>query len=322
MESPAVSLRAFCGPGMLRALLSVCLPMAPAHAATFGKLTFVDLGPAVAITGYPADATGDVVVPSQISGKPVIAISESAFLNCARITSVAISGSVTNIGAGAFNGCSGLTKVTLSEGTTTIGHDAFTGCSGLKNVTIPGSVTFVGSFAFHNCSRLVTARFPGNAPTGTSVGMFDGTAPSFRVCFISGASGFTTPTWKGYPSEALLAAVRDIAVEQPVGSELSDGGTRSFGSCRVGSAGLTKTFTIRNRGLTNLTGLKLSMNITNAGDFILGPLGKTTLYPGGKTTFKVTFKPTVAGPRKTFVRVSGNDPDENPFDIVLTSTGT
>lgn len=35
--------------------------------------------------------------------------------------------------------------------------------------------------------------------------MFDGTGDGFKIFFLAGATGFTTPTWKGYPCEEMVA---------------------------------------------------------------------------------------------------------------------
>lgn len=48
----------------------------------------------------------------------------------------------------------------------------------------------------------------------------------------------------------------EIAVQEPAGTDLTDnGGSRNFGSADVGETGAVKTFTIRNPGSANLTGL-------------------------------------------------------------------
>jgi hypothetical protein len=111
----------------------------------------------------------------------------------------------------------------------------------------------------------------------------------------------------------------EIAVQQPVGSELADGKSkRSFGTVKVGKAGKAKAFTIKNTGTANLTGLKIARKGTHAKDFIVTAPLKTTLAPGASTTFKVTFKPTAAGTRKAAIQIKNNDANENPFDIILT----
>ena len=92
-----------------------------------------------------------------------------------------------------------MTSVTIPNSVTSIGDDAFDGCTGLTSVTIPNSVTSIGDGAFYDCSSLTSAYFLGNAPSmGASV--FDGCASNFTVCYTAGSTGFTTPTWYGYPA--------------------------------------------------------------------------------------------------------------------------
>ncbi|MFU8892127.1 MAG: InlB B-repeat-containing protein [Luteolibacter sp.] len=112
-----------------------------------------------------------------------------------------------------------------------------------------------------------------------------------------------------------------IVVEQPAGTGLTDGAsTVDFGSVNVGSSS-ERTFTIRNDGTADLTGLALSKSGTHGADFALGSIGATTLAPGGSTTFTVTFTPGAAGTRTAALQIASNDEIRNPFDINLTGNG-
>lgn len=113
----------------------------------------------------------------------------------------------------------------------------------------------------------------------------------------------------------------EIAVEQPAGSDIPDGGSKAFGTVTVGSNS-ERTFTIRNTGTANLTGLTIMKNGANPGDFTVtsspsSPVGSG----GGSTTFIVQFAPSAAGARSAAIHIANNDSDENPFDINLTGTG-
>jgi len=82
-------------------------------------------------------------------------------------------------------------------------------------VTIPDSVTRIGAEAFAGCRSLTKAYFLGNAPsmveayqvcsrwgcTYIRVGVFDGCASNFTICYTGGSTGFTTPKWYGYVTE-------------------------------------------------------------------------------------------------------------------------
>jgi hypothetical protein len=135
----------------------------------------------------------------------VTSIGRNAFFGCSGLTGVTIGNSVTSIGDNAFEYCTSLTSVTIPNSVTSIETYAFAYCSGLTSVTIGNGVTSVESAAFYSCSSLTKAYFSGNAPSmGSSV--FGHCATNFSVCYTAGATGFTTPTWQGYP-----AAVCDVS---------------------------------------------------------------------------------------------------------------
>ena len=132
-------------------------------------------GDEATITGYTGSAK-DVVIPSELGGKPVTAIGEKAFYRNKTITSVKIPEGVESIGKQAFFVCSSLKEVRIPEGVTSIGDSAFAqtnlteveipksvknieqyafnGCGNLEEVTIPEGVTSIGRSAFAYCSRL------------------------------------------------------------------------------------------------------------------------------------------------------------------------
>lgn len=116
--------------------------------------------------------------------------------------------------------------------------------------------------------------------------------------------------------------VPDIALEQPAGSNLASGtATKSFGTVKVGNTGSAKTFTIRNKGYAKLTDISIRASGKHPADFVVTKPLKTALAPGDSTTFKVSFKPAAATTRSASLRISSNDPDEEPFTINLTGQG-
>lgn len=86
----------------------------------------------IEITKYSGSAS-ELVIPSQIDGKTVKAISQSA-----------------------FKGCSNLTHITISTGVTYISYYAFSNCTSLESIDIPDSVTSIRSSAFDGCESLKT----------------------------------------------------------------------------------------------------------------------------------------------------------------------
>ena len=83
-----------------------------------------------------------------------VAIGDSAFYNCAGMTSMTIPNTVTRIGNYAFKGCTKLREYTMPNAVTYIGHYAFSTCNSLKSVEVPATVTSVGNGVFNSCDSL------------------------------------------------------------------------------------------------------------------------------------------------------------------------
>ncbi len=166
----------------------------------------------------PAGKSGLYAIPANVA-----AINENAFSFCSKLTGITIPDSVTTIGGGAFRNCYNLTAITLpSELTsmnaflfkdcsrlasitipatvTDIVEEAFANCTSLTTITIPGSVESIWYNAFAYCSSLRSAYFSGNAPE-MGDGVFNHCAQEFKIYYISGRTGFSSPTWENYPSE-------------------------------------------------------------------------------------------------------------------------
>ena len=166
---------------------------------------------------YGCKSLTNISIPSSVT-----MMGDGVFSECSGLTDFSLSSSVTSIGAYTFSGCGSLTSVTIPSSVTSIGRDAFSICKGLTNITLPNSVTIIGSFAFmgcdslthvsipssvtsleygafQSCDRLTKAFFLGNAPSMGDY-VFSFVPSDFIIYYLSGRSGFSMPTWKGYSS--------------------------------------------------------------------------------------------------------------------------
>ena len=164
------------------------------HAADINDLTYDATGDTVIITDCAEDASGDLVIPENIEGKPVTSIGKGAF-QYSRLNSITIPESVTSIGDKAFFGCRNLSSITIPN-SCVIGMGAFVHCRKLttivlnagntnykvvdgilynkektelhtylagntrKEYTIPDSVTNITAHAFSGCLNLTSIKLP------------------------------------------------------------------------------------------------------------------------------------------------------------------
>ena len=100
--------------------------------STFGGRPAVSIPPfnyttnagEITITGY-IGSLGNVVIPATINGHPVASIATNGFANLTNLTSITISGSVTNLGNSAFSGDSNLTSVCFNGNAPAVGTSVF-----------------------------------------------------------------------------------------------------------------------------------------------------------------------------------------------------
>lgn len=127
----------------------------------------------VTITDCDKSITGELIIPSEIEGYPVVSIGSWAFGGCTGLTSITIPDSVTSIGDSAFSDCTGLTSINIPDGITRIGDHAFSRCTSLTKIKIPDSVTYIDWCAFYYCTGLTTITIP-NGVTSINPGTFSG----------------------------------------------------------------------------------------------------------------------------------------------------
>jgi len=111
----------------------------------------------------------------------------------------------------------------------------------------------------------------------------------------------------------------EIAVAQPAETFLTDGSASiDFAAAAPGGSAVERTFTVRNFGSGDLTGLSITIDGTDAADFSITAAVAPVVAPGGSTTFTVSFAPSSLGAKTAAMHLASNDSDESPFDIALT----
>jgi hypothetical protein len=187
--------------------------------------------------------------------------------------------------------------------------------SGLLNL---GSVTAVGShhqdFSF--------SQLPPTLGPRTSVALnitFKPSASGTRSASIRIANNDPDES----PFEIAMAGTGIPGPEIAVGTintpDLRSGQAEvAYAAVKLASGGAMQSFTIRNQGSADLTGLLPVVIGTNASDFIVTQRPPSTITPGDMATFEVTFNPASQGSKAAVLRIASNDSDENPFVIDLT----
>ena len=120
----------------------------------------------ITITGYTGKES-NIIVPSEIDGKKVTKIGESAFngeenddSTGASLRSVVLPEGVYSIGDAAFSNCILLESITIPKGLTSIGNNAFENCVRLESINLPNSITSIGTEAFVYCIKLKNITIP------------------------------------------------------------------------------------------------------------------------------------------------------------------
>ena len=197
---------------LLAAIIVAVFFMVPVAAdEEYGYFLYTVNGNAVTITSY-LGSEDEVVVPSEIDGKPVTTIS-TAF-GGKTVKSVVLPDSVTTIESYAFNACT-LEKITLSKNLTSIGTYSFSACPNLKHVEIPNGFTTIPSYAFKNCGALESVVIPASV-TSIKVSSFEGTTAT-----IYGVSGSYAQTYAAANSKTFVALPAFSGKQLAIGSDLS-----------------------------------------------------------------------------------------------------
>jgi hypothetical protein len=98
--------------------------------------------------------------------------------------------------------------------------------------------------------------------------------------------------------------------------------SHNYGNVLVGT-NAARTFAIRNLGGADLQVSASTLVGTDAGQFaITQGAAPFTVAAGATHNLDVRFAPTSGGPKSATLRLTSNDPDESPIDVVLTGTAT
>lgn len=221
------------------------------------------------------------------------------------------------------------------DGTLALG-DVAIGATGTRTVTLKNTGTAAlelqGLELFPSPSNGFAVSAPG---TSTVAG---GGSTTFTVTLSPTSTG-TRSAWLSISSNASNAATYwilltgngtggtvaegpEISVEEPQFTPLVDGATEpvDYGLATVGQQPF-KSFWIRNLGNAPLTGIGASLTGAQASSFPILHRAATSLAPGASTYVVVSFKPAAAGVHNAQLKITSNDADEKPFDILLTGEG-
>lgn len=102
----------------------------PSFASNHGVLFNKDQTTVIAC---PAGYTGSLAIPASVE-----TITDAAFKNCTKLTSVVLPPDISSINAFTFMGCTSLESVTLPESVTEMGVYSFFGCDNLKKLVFLG----------------------------------------------------------------------------------------------------------------------------------------------------------------------------------------
>ena len=111
------------------------------------------------VSGYTGSAT-EIIIPCIYSGKEVVILNSSAFMNCCNITNILIPNSVKIIGDCTFSFCSSLTDIVLPDSIVCINALAFYECHSLTSITMSNNITYIGDYAFSYCNSLAGIIIP------------------------------------------------------------------------------------------------------------------------------------------------------------------
>lgn len=104
----------------------------------------------------------ELTVPGEISGEPVLYLSDGCFASCDEVTTVHLPDTLEYIGPYAFADCVSLRGLYIPDSVWYIGGYAFAGCTALEAISIPGGTEYIEAGAFEDCNKLFYIFYPGS----------------------------------------------------------------------------------------------------------------------------------------------------------------
>ena len=231
-------------------------------------------GDGTVITAPPDEAEGELTIPDELGGRPVIGIDVNAFKGNSDITGVKTGSQLRWIGMGAFTDCTELESVELPASLERIDSFAFEGCTALENVSLPDGLRELRSAAFKNCAALGTVALP------------DGIAEVPPSCFEGCASLVSVRIPNG------IREIGDSAFADCVSlSSLSIPGTvygigsRAFYGC-TSLADVSLPDTVVNIGRYAFSAAPCSAEINGDGTVYIGSHLISAVSPSGRLTVR------------------------------------
>ena len=189
-----------------------------------------------------------------------------------------------------------------------------------QSVGVTGAVNAIsGTSATSLWAGVAQSILKSNGSTWSTDGTTGVGLPIAGVFALSPAAVFLS-TNSGVLMTNLPAQVPQISAEITGGSAINSGeGTLDFGSVEVTTAP-TINVTLRNTGLSNLTGLSIVKDGAQASEFTVTPSLPTELAPSDLVNLTITFTPLNQGTRVANLRIQSSDPTESSFLIRLSGS--
>jgi hypothetical protein len=215
----------------------------------------------------------------------------------------------------------------------------------VPNITVsPGSYDYGNVFTGNSASQIFSIQNTGSATLEVSASSLSGTdASEFGISGSSGpfsiapggsqaveitfnptTAGVKNATWRILSNDP-ESGTFDVPLSGtglvPTPDIAIDPASHDFGTVVLLSS-ISQEFTLSNEGAANLQVSTITLEGGDAAEFNIdnGGTGGFTLLPGETHLITVSFLPVTAGSKSTILRISSDDPDENPLDVPLSGT--